>query len=93
MFGARDGDGFTFSKVRRWTKPRRLLEQGQVSERVLDCDRIIIPVHRPVHWICIIVCVREQEIICYDPLPVRDIPAPNHTQSSMRTCLTVLERP
>ena len=35
----------------RWTLPDRLAKQAQLSDSVLDCDRIIVPVHQGNHWV------------------------------------------
>lgn len=31
--------------------PRRLKVQGQLCESILDCDRVVMPVHQGVHWV------------------------------------------
>jgi len=36
---------YNYSAVSRWTRPKRLQAVGQQSASVLDCDRIIAPVH------------------------------------------------
>lgn len=38
-------------QVQKWTMPRQLKRQGQSSESILDCDRVILPVHQGMHWV------------------------------------------
>lgn len=42
----RPWQGYNYGEVRRWTLPRRLKGAGQLSDSVLDCDLIVMPVHQ-----------------------------------------------
>ena len=60
------------SQVRRWTTPKRLKANGQASESVLDCDRIIMPVHEGVHWTCAMVDLQHKQLVFFDSLMGED---------------------
>lgn len=66
----KDG-GYNYAAVRRWTTPKRLKSAGQSSGCLLDCDRIVIPVHQGIHWVCAVIDLQAQEIRYYDALLVR----------------------
>lgn len=50
--------------------PKRLATAGQASACVLDCDRIIVPVHQGQHWVCAVVDLQHQRLLYYDSLKV-----------------------
>jgi hypothetical protein len=58
------------AQVRRWTLPKRLAAAGQASASVLDCDRIVLPVHQGVHWVCAVVDLQRRRLVYYDSLKV-----------------------
>jgi hypothetical protein len=41
----RDKHVYNYDEVRRWTTEKKLKRMGQASASVLDCDRVVIPVH------------------------------------------------
>ena len=45
LAGCRDKHVYNYDEVRRWTTEKKLKRMGQASASVLDCDRVIIPVH------------------------------------------------
>ena len=65
----KDG-GYDYAAVRRWTLPKRLKAAGQPSQSVLDCDRIVVPVHQGIHWTCAVVDLEKKELRYYDALLV-----------------------
>lgn len=65
----KDG-GYDYLAVRRWTLPKRLKAAGQPSQSVLDCDRIVVPVHQGIHWTCAVVDLGKKELRYYDALLV-----------------------
>ena len=58
-------------QVLRWTRSQRLKAAGQPSECVLDLDRIIIPVHQGLHWVCAVIDLANRCFIYYDSMGVR----------------------
>ena len=58
------------AQVRRWTLPNRLASSGQASECILDCDRIVVPVHQGMHWVCAVVDLQHKKLVYYDSLRV-----------------------
>jgi Ulp1 protease family, C-terminal catalytic domain len=67
----RDARNYCYRDVRRWTLTKRLRSWGQASERITDCDRIIIPVHLGMHWTCAIIDMRAKRVVYLDSLGVR----------------------
>ncbi|KAL6776829.1 SENP1 [Auxenochlorella protothecoides x Auxenochlorella symbiontica] len=67
----KDG-GYSYAQVRRWTTPKRLAAAGQASPCLLDCDRIVVPVHQGMHWVCAVVDLRNQELRYLDALKGED---------------------
>lgn len=57
-------------QVRRWTMPKRLKASGQASDSILDCDRIILPVHQGLHWVCAVIDLQHRKFVYYDSLKV-----------------------
>lgn len=57
-------------QVRRWTLPKRLAAAGQASASILDCDRVVLPVHQGLHWVCAVIDLQRQRFIYYDSLKV-----------------------
>ena len=57
-------------QVRRWTMPKRLAVSGQASESILDVDRIVVPVHQGMHWVCAVIDLQQRKFIYYDSLKV-----------------------
>ena len=47
---------------------------AQASASVLDCDLVLAPVHLSMHWTCVAVNLRDQEIVYLDSMGVRPNP-------------------
>jgi Ulp1 family protease len=62
--------GYKYGQVQRWTRPKKLKSTGQASASVLDCDRIIMPVHQGVHWVCAVIDLAQRKFVYYDSLGV-----------------------
>ncbi len=48
----------------------RLERWGQHSGTVLECDKLIIPVHLGCHWTCAVISLRDRGISYFDSLGV-----------------------
>ncbi len=48
----------------------RLERWGQHSATVLECDKLIIPVHLGCHWTCAVISLRDRGISYFDSLGV-----------------------
>ncbi len=48
----------------------RLERWGQHSASVLECDKLIIPVHLGCHWTCAVISLRDRGISYFDSLGV-----------------------
>ncbi|KAG2485480.1 hypothetical protein HYH03_015755 [Edaphochlamys debaryana] len=68
----RDEGRYNYANVRRWTLPARLRNNLQESPLVLELDRIILPVHKGVHWTCAEVDLRAKAVRYYDSLKSDD---------------------
>lgn len=66
----RDQRRYDYSAVARWTRPKKLQICNQSSCSVLDCDRLIAPVHLGVHWTCAMADLSNKEFIYYDSMGV-----------------------
>ncbi|KAL4421737.1 hypothetical protein ABPG77_002353 [Micractinium sp. CCAP 211/92] len=64
----KDAGEYNYNEVRRWTVPTRLKTSGQASESILDCDRIILPVHQGLHWVCAVIDLQHRKFVYYDSL-------------------------
>lgn len=51
--------------------PKKLRASGQASESILDCDRIVVPVHQGLHWVCAVIDLQHRKFVYYDSLKVR----------------------
>ncbi|PRW61285.1 Sorting and assembly machinery component 50 [Chlorella sorokiniana] len=76
--------GYDYSQVRRWTLPKRLASVGQASECILDCDRIIVPVHQGLHWVCAVIDLQNQKLVYYDSLKGEDRRCLQHLAEYLR---------
>ena len=61
---------YNYKNVRRWTSKVRLERWGQPSDSVLECDKLIVPVHLGCHWTCAVISLREHQILYFDSLGV-----------------------
>ncbi|CAI5497269.1 unnamed protein product [Closterium sp. Naga37s-1] len=66
---------YLYNSIRRWTTPKRL------GYSLVDCDKIIVPVHQGVHWVLAVIAPRDKRLIFLDSLHGQD-----------RTCLENLAR-
>ena len=57
--------------MRRWTAPKRLKRTfpGEFDS-ILELDRIIIPVHLGMHWVCAVISLQDSQIWWFDSLGV-----------------------
>ena len=56
------GDGYNYGAVRRWTTKKKL------GYDVLECDKVIIPVHQGIHWVLAVVDLAAKCVRFYDSL-------------------------
>ncbi|EFJ49990.1 hypothetical protein VOLCADRAFT_58901 [Volvox carteri f. nagariensis] len=56
---------YNYANVRRWTTPKQLSNK-------LQLDRIIMPIHKGVHWTCAEVDLRARVVRYYDSLKGED---------------------
>ena len=82
-----DDKKYCYNNVRRWTSKMRLDRWGQPSATVLECDKLIMPVHLGCHWTCAVINLKEREIWYFDSLGVR-IPHASHACAA--ACFVVL---
>ena len=62
----KDSGRFDYSKVKRWTVPRRLRSHGQASDSILDLDMIIMPVHQGIHWTTAAIDLKHHRFLYFD---------------------------
>ncbi|GLI69363.1 hypothetical protein VaNZ11_013954 [Volvox africanus] len=67
-----DEGAYNYANVRRWTIPRQLINKMQPSSNVLELDRIIIPIHKGVHWTCAEIDLKARAVRYYDSLMGED---------------------
>lgn len=68
----KDAGAYNYDLVRRWTLPKRLKASGQASDSILDCDRIVLPVHQGMHWVCAVIDLQHRKFVYYDSLKGED---------------------
>lgn len=56
--------GYKYQGVRRWTMPKKL---GHYDS-ILDCDKIIVPIHQGVHWVLGVVHLAEKRLEFFDSM-------------------------
>ena len=71
---SRDDQEYNYKAVARWTRPKRLQTCGQECASILDCDRIIAPVHLGMHWTCAMADLANQEFAYFDSMGVSCCP-------------------
>lgn len=57
-----DTQEYDFKPVRRWTTEKKL------GYSLLDCERVVIPLHKGNHWVLGVVDLREKRVSYYDSL-------------------------
>ena len=58
-----DGDeGYNYNAVRRWTTKKKL------GYDLLECEKLVIPVHQGIHWVLAVVDLAAKKIVFYDSL-------------------------
>lgn len=60
--------GYSYRGVSRWSTAKRLKQQGVGYESILECDKIIVPIHQPAHWTMAVINLRDQQLEYYDSL-------------------------
>ena len=88
QLACRDLRRYDYGAVSRWTRPKRLQASGQASVSILECDRVIAPVHLGVHWTCAMADLTNQEFHYYDSMGVRRR-SPRALCSTLTPTLTV----
>ncbi|KAF5830596.1 hypothetical protein DUNSADRAFT_14326 [Dunaliella salina] len=65
----KDARAYKYANVRRWTLPKRLANYGQASSCLLECDRLVVPVHcGQTHWACAVVDLQQRQLHYFDSL-------------------------
>ncbi|GLC61636.1 hypothetical protein PLESTB_001785400 [Pleodorina starrii] len=67
-----DDGTYNYGNVRRWTSPKQLANKLQDSPNVLELDRIIMPIHKGIHWTCAEIDLRARAVRYYDSLRGED---------------------
>ena len=62
-----DAGRYNYANVRRWTSPKRL---GGYS--ILDCDKLVVPIHQGVHWVLAIINLRDSSLHFLDSMGGND---------------------
>ena len=73
FLSCRDKRKYDYSQVQRWTLPKKLKLTAQSSSSILDCDRIIAPVHLGCHWTCAMADLEKKEFVYLDSMLVRNL--------------------
>jgi len=61
--------GYCYKDVRKWTLPIRLKNAGQISQCILDVDRIIIPINlNNTHWTCAMIDIQHKKFQYFDSM-------------------------
>ncbi|KAL1211906.1 Ubiquitin-like-specific protease 1A [Cardamine amara subsp. amara] len=60
------GTGYNYSAVRRWTSVKRL------GYRLIDCDKIFIPIHMNIHWTLAVINIKDQKFQYLDSFKGRE---------------------
>lgn len=53
---------YDYEAVRRWTSPAALKAWGQLSPCVLDCELLIVPIHKTNHWTAALIDLRNHTL-------------------------------
>eukprot|EP00200_Dunaliella_tertiolecta_P009027 CAMPEP_0202371118 /NCGR_PEP_ID=MMETSP1127-20130417/2592_1 /ASSEMBLY_ACC=CAM_ASM_000462 /TAXON_ID=3047 /ORGANISM="Dunaliella tertiolecta, Strain CCMP1320" /LENGTH=710 /DNA_ID=CAMNT_0048967269 /DNA_START=106 /DNA_END=2238 /DNA_ORIENTATION=- len=65
----KDEHAYKYANVRRWTLPKRLEKYGQASSCLLECDRLVVPVHcGQTHWACALIDLQQRQLHYFDSL-------------------------
>ena len=67
-----EDNSYKYDEVKRWGLAKKLAAGGQLSASLLDCDRLIMPVHLPNHWVAAMVDLKNERLTYYDSMGVRD---------------------
>lgn len=62
----KDAQSYDYQAVRRWTTQKKL------GYNLLECDKILVPVHQSVHWCLGVIDLRRQKLLYLDSLQGRD---------------------
>ncbi|XP_057854571.2 ubiquitin-like-specific protease ESD4 [Cryptomeria japonica] len=57
---------YDYQAVKRWTTHKKL------GHNLLDCDSILVPIHKHFHWTLAVINIKEKKIQYYDSLDTRD---------------------
>ncbi|XP_026450166.1 putative ubiquitin-like-specific protease 1B isoform X2 [Papaver somniferum] len=59
-------DGYDFKSVRRWTTERK------IGYRLLECDKIFVPIHKHMHWCLAVINKKDRKFQYLDSLQGMD---------------------
>lgn len=62
----KDAQSYDYQGVRRWTTKKRL------GYCLLECDKILVPIHQNVHWCLAVIDMRREKLLYLDSLQGRD---------------------
>jgi sentrin-specific protease 1 len=62
----KDKRSYDYKSVRRWTT------QKKIGYSLIDCDKILVPIHQDVHWCLAVINIRDQRFEYLDSLNGRD---------------------
>ncbi|KAI3920344.1 hypothetical protein MKX01_000683 [Papaver californicum] len=65
-------DGYDFKSVRRWTTQRK------IGYRLLECDKIFVPIHRQMHWCLAVINKKDRKFQYLDTLQGMDYQVLKH---------------
>ncbi|KAI3975292.1 hypothetical protein MKX01_033532 [Papaver californicum] len=65
-------DGYDFKSVRRWTTQRK------IGYRLLECDKIFVPIHRQMHWCLAVINKKDRKFQYLDLLQGMDYQVLKH---------------
>lgn len=81
-----DTKQFDYNCVKRWGDARRLAHWGQRSADLIDCDLVIVPIHRAAakHWVLAVINLACRKIEFYDSLHGADAGACGHLEKYIK---------
>jgi hypothetical protein len=60
---ATDDGKYNYKKVRRWTTEKRLKGYS-----LLDCEKVVIPIHQGVHWVLGVINIKGKSLHFFDSM-------------------------
>ncbi|KAG0606046.1 hypothetical protein M758_9G109100 [Ceratodon purpureus] len=62
----KDAQSYDYQGVRRWTTRKKL------GYSLLECDKILVPIHQDVHWCLAVIDMQRKKLLYFDSLQGRD---------------------